>query len=1281
MRPADARPDAARTALAVYLPHDLRRALARGEELPERGSGAALFADLSGFTALTERFASRLGPLRGAEEMGTWLRRIYEPLIARVEEGEGTVLGFSGDAVTCFFPGDDDGARAVRAARRMQRDVAVLRDVPAGDGQRLGVGLKVAIAAGPVRRFAVGDPDRRRFSVLTGATMLRLASHEGHASPGEIVVDPQVARALGIEPSAVREDAVVVPQEASRGEEDSEGADPAAVASAEATPDRSEAAATTPGAIRDPSGRAAREAMERLPVTRLDPEDLPDAETAARWAPEAARSDASGATEALGDFRPAGALFLSFGGIDWDEDPEAGVRLDRFLRHVQAELVRFSGTLVQVTVGDKGSYLYAAFGAPRAQGDDAERAVACALALVATSGPEAGSVDGLRAGVAYGSMFTGSYGAASRATYGVLGPKTNLAARLMKRAAVGEVLCDPEAARRARRRIALVALAPEPFKGVAAPVHLHRAERELADDERTRGPLFGRDAERIELGSLLTKATHGEGGVVRYEGEAGSGKTRLHQWALEAAEERGLRAVAAGPASEEGGPAFARWSAPLRVLLGLPATAGTEALRRAVIERSEAERAADDGPEDRSDDSEAAAFADGATRIVARAAATRPLLLAFDDLHRTDRASAALLGRVAELAGTAPIAIVGFERPADARTAAWLSEALPVAARRLEGLEPEASRMVVAQTLGVPALSVPYPVATAIHERAAGLPALVEEIARDLIDRGALRAEASWEGIGRGGRGKGPKKAAPRVTFDEEALRDLDGNLDALLVARLDRLTSAERTAMKAAAVIGMTAEHQPLAHLLESDPVALESALSPLEGPDMLEPLPEAHRFRQQVLQGVAYETLLFEQRRALHRRMTAFYRERERAGLETDLERMAFHAFAAAEGEDDPETVAPAIEILERLADRQKAEGELDEAFDTWSRVGRLVPRGPAWDEARIRVDLVGAGLLAWRGELAEADRRYEAALTAAQEAEHGPSIVAASLGRANLWLEQGAWGEAERALTQAGRAVEGTDRPVLIVGERIAASRLSDALGRPDEALDRAHGAVLASRLDRDARTLSVAAWANLETLRATHGRASGDPTDAVARAIAVTRAARRPDLEVEVLLVAAAHAAHGGEAAEAERALRDAEERADGAGAAILGQRVRHAAAEVLEGTATGRLEIDAAWRRVLEEALATGSAPRAGAAALGRARGAWRHGYEAWAVGVVEAVARSNALDAATRVGVARLQAEATERLGARTYAQIAEDRRAMTLEKALGAPDGISGRARRSGRR
>jgi class 3 adenylate cyclase len=59
--------------LHTYLPQDRLRALARGEALPDRTSGAALFADISGFTALTEALQRSLGARRGGEELNKYL--------------------------------------------------------------------------------------------------------------------------------------------------------------------------------------------------------------------------------------------------------------------------------------------------------------------------------------------------------------------------------------------------------------------------------------------------------------------------------------------------------------------------------------------------------------------------------------------------------------------------------------------------------------------------------------------------------------------------------------------------------------------------------------------------------------------------------------------------------------------------------------------------------------------------------------------------------------------------------------------------------------------------------------------------------------------------------------------------------------------------------------------------------------------------------------------------------------------------------------------------------
>src|SRR4051794_34499371 len=99
----------------AYIPSDRRAAIAAGEPLPDHPQGAALFADIAGFTALTEALATELGGHRASEALTANLNRVFHALIAEVNAYGGSVIYFSGDAITCWFDADD-GLRATAAA-------------------------------------------------------------------------------------------------------------------------------------------------------------------------------------------------------------------------------------------------------------------------------------------------------------------------------------------------------------------------------------------------------------------------------------------------------------------------------------------------------------------------------------------------------------------------------------------------------------------------------------------------------------------------------------------------------------------------------------------------------------------------------------------------------------------------------------------------------------------------------------------------------------------------------------------------------------------------------------------------------------------------------------------------------------------------------------------------------------------------------------------------------------------------------------------------------------
>ena len=172
---------------AAYVAEDRRRELAGGLAVDGLVSGATLFADVSGFTAMTEGLVNELGEQRGAEILANTLEQVFGDLIARLHEWGGAVLYFSGDAVTCWFR-DDDGTRATRCAFAMQLAMDRVGTVTTPAETRLRLQVKVAVAVGAAHRFLAGDPAIQLIDVLAGSLMDEVAAAESVARPGEVVV-------------------------------------------------------------------------------------------------------------------------------------------------------------------------------------------------------------------------------------------------------------------------------------------------------------------------------------------------------------------------------------------------------------------------------------------------------------------------------------------------------------------------------------------------------------------------------------------------------------------------------------------------------------------------------------------------------------------------------------------------------------------------------------------------------------------------------------------------------------------------------------------------------------------------------------------------------------------------------------------------------------------------------------------------------------------------------------------------------------------------------------
>ena len=252
----------------------------------------------------------------------------------------GSAIAFAGDAVTCWFDGDS-GLHATASALAMQDDMRAFSAIQTPFGSTVIMTMKVAVAVGPARRFLVGDPEIRVLEAVAGATLERLAAAEHLASSGEVILAPCASVALAdvVEAHAV-------------------------------------------GKMRRPAATSSWSACAcpfLLPPPPLAPDALAEERVRAWLLLSVYERLRSGLGEFLAELRPTVALFLRFTGIDYDGDDTAGAKLDAFIRWVQTVVQRYEGTLIDLNIGDKGSYLYVNFGAPIAHENNAARTAAAAL--------------------------------------------------------------------------------------------------------------------------------------------------------------------------------------------------------------------------------------------------------------------------------------------------------------------------------------------------------------------------------------------------------------------------------------------------------------------------------------------------------------------------------------------------------------------------------------------------------------------------------------------------------------------------------------------------------------------------------------------------------------------------------------------------------------------------------------------------------------------------------------------------------------------------------------
>jgi class 3 adenylate cyclase/tetratricopeptide (TPR) repeat protein len=687
--------------LTPYVPRLLVEWLANQPDSSYRAvEGTCVFADVSGFTNLTERLARR--GKAGAEEMSDVLNVIFEPLLGAAYEFGAGLVKWGGDAVLLLFDSEGHAARACRASFEMQRVMRRLGRVQTSVGP-VRLRMSIGVHSGSFDFFLVGRDFKELVIAGPGAT--ELAQMEKQADATEVVVSGGTVACLG-------------------------GRATAGVGLAKGS---GWLLAAAPDAAREP---------DRDPVAH-------DLDLGIAFCEPLRRHLLAGGVEP--EHRHVTVAFLTFEGSDDLRIREGAARLtdavSHFVETCQEAASSHSLTFLASDIQPDGAKVILIAGVPGSAGDNEARILSAVRSVV-----DAGGMLPVKAGVNSGRVFAGDYGPAYRRVYSIAGDIVNVAARLMAKAEPGQVLARPWVVERSRTRFHTEALEPFSVKGKSELMTavLVGPVTDLGwTGAHVDHPLLGREREMAVLRSAAAAAARGGGQVVEMIGPPGIGKSRLLREV--ASEARGRVIWVDGDIYATATP-YRPFHRVFRTLLGLEDAADDD---QVVLDLTQF--VADAAPdllgwlplvgiaaglefpmtdEVRAIDTEARKERlEWATSEVLGALLGSPTVLIFNDVHFMDEASVDLIRHVASGAGARPWLIVASRRPgsrtvADAHPNAEVLELSP-----LDGAA--AAQLLAAVTEAAP---LPAHRLDALVERAAGNPLFLLE-----LNAGAFGADSTEE--------------------------------------------------------------------------------------------------------------------------------------------------------------------------------------------------------------------------------------------------------------------------------------------------------------------------------------------------------------------------------------------------------------------------------------------------------------------------------------------------------------------------------------------------------
>ena len=578
-------------------------------------------------------------------------------------------------------------------------------------------------------------------------------------------------------------------------------------------------------------------------------------------------------------------------------DPEEVHQImDECFKILMDEIHKCEGTINQFT----GDGVMALFGAPVAHEDHAQRACRASLAiqksLVGYGAKMKLQYDApfqMRIGLNSGPVIVGAIGDDLRMDYTAVGDSTNLAARVEQHAEPGQVFLSRETKDIIRDYFEYESVGEMSLKGKSEPQpvyrlaseYLHVRNRFEAGLVRGVTELVGRHREISELRTIFDKVKSGEAQILDVVGEAGIGKSRL---AYEFRESLGQEAgFLTGLCMQYGGNInFLPVIDIVKAAFGIGHEMNEEEAEKRIEGRAKGELAGMvpfyrsllslkvEDPRFQSLQPEGRKFGtfEAIKDLLIALSEEKPLVVFVEDVHWIDKISEEFFTFFSRCIHGHPIMMLAAYRPEGSRP--W-AKGIHYQQLGLENLSSRSSVHLVHNILG--GLTLETALEQRIIEKTKGNPFFVEEIVRELLERGDIA-----------------KTGDQYISARPIAQLHIPNTVQGVLAARMDRLSEDLKRTMQVASVIGRDFAFKILKTILELGD-DLRGHLTNLVGLEILYEkalFPELeYIFKHALTQEVAYESLLKQRRQSIHGRIAKAIEELYTERLDEHYELLANH------------------------------------------------------------------------------------------------------------------------------------------------------------------------------------------------------------------------------------------------------------------------------------------------------------------------------------------------------------------------------------------------------